>query len=154
MVIHSFSQHQQGRPQVPLDCEADQVTEEVVVYSDTPRILIVDDDPMVLGMVSKMMQRIGYQTTTAMDGLMALNFLKKGPYDLVITDYNMPFIDGYELADQIKETHFGTKVIVMTGNCDEDVLDMLKASNIIDGFLLKPFNIKMIKKKIEKVLCR
>ena len=66
----------------------------------------------------------------------------------MITDYDMPFMDGYQLADQIKEKHFGTRVIIMTGHCGQDVTDMLDGSGIVDGLLLKPFNLKTMKEKI------
>ena len=59
------------------------------------------------------------------------------------------FIDGYQLADQIKEKHFGTKVIIMTGHSEGDVADLLDGSGIVDGLLVKPFNLKALKEKIE-----
>ena len=62
-------------------------------------------------------------------------------------------MDGYQLADQIKEKHFGTRVIIMTGHCEEDVADMLDESGIVDGMLLKPFNLKTLKEKIELAGC-
>jgi CheY-like chemotaxis protein len=119
--------------------------------SEASRILIVDDDPVVLGLVSKMALRLGYQPTIAEDGVDALYHLTRTHYDLVLTDYDMPFIDGYQLADQIKEKHFGTRVIVMTGSCEPDVLDMLDGSGIVDGVLLKPFNLNTMREKIEWV---
>ena len=120
--------------------------------SDASRILIVDDDPVILKLVSKMAARLGYQPTVAEDGVDALYLLTRTHYDLVLTDYDMPFIDGYQLADQIKEKHFGTRVIVMTGNSEPDVLDMLDGSAIVDGLLLKPFNLTTLKEKIELVV--
>ncbi|MBC2711558.1 MAG: response regulator [Desulfosarcina sp.] len=81
----------------------------------------------------------------------ALYYLTKAHYDLVLTDYDMPFIDGYQLADQIKEKHFGTRVIIMTGHCERDVTDMMDGSGIVDGLLLKPFNLETMKEKIEMV---
>ena len=120
--------------------------------SDASRILIVDADPVVLKLVSKMAARLGFQPTVAEDGVDALYHLTRTHYDLVLTDYDMPFIDGYQLADQIKEKHFGTRVIVMTSSCERDVLDMLDGSGIVDGLLLKPFNLKTLKEKIELVV--
>ena len=70
----------------------------------------------------------------------------------MITDYNMPSMDGYQLADWIKEKYFGTKVIIMTGCYQEDILDTLIASRIVDGFLLKPFNLSSMKGQIANVL--
>ena len=127
-------------------------TDGLTLDSDASRILIVDDDPVVLKLVSKMAARLGYQPTVAEDGVDALYHLTRTHYDLVLTDYDMPFIDGYQLADQIKEKHFGTRVIVMTGTCEPDVLDMLDGSGIVDGLLLKPFNLKTLKEKIELVV--
>ena len=120
--------------------------------SDASRILIVDDDPVILKLVSKMAARLGYQPTVAEDGVDALYYLTRAHYDLVITDYDMPFIDGFQLADKIKEEHFGTRVIIMTGHREEDAKDMLDGSGIVDGVLLKPFNLKTLKEKIEMVV--
>ena len=119
--------------------------------SDASRILIVDDNPDILKLVSKMAVCLGYQPTTAENGVDALYYLTRGHYDLVITDYEMPFIDGYQLADQIKEKHFGTKVIIMTGHCEKEVEDLLDGSGIVDGLLLKPFNLEAMREKIERV---
>ena len=116
------------------------------------RVLIVDDNPEVLLLASRMVHYLGCQTTTAEDALMALYYLRKGRFDVVISDYDMPFMDGYELADQIKETYFGTKVIMMTCHCEADVMDMIRESNIVDGLLLKPFNMQAIQKTIENAL--
>ena len=121
--------------------------------SDASRILIVDDNPDILKLVSKMAARLGYYPTTAEDGVDALYHLNRTHYDLVLTDYDMPFIDGYQLADQIKEKHFGTRVVIMTGSCEPEVLVMLDGSGIVDGVLVKPFNLDAMKEKIERVCC-
>lgn len=118
--------------------------------SDARRILIVDDDPVVLKLVSKMAASLGYRPAIAEDGVDALYQLTKSHYDLVITDYDMPFIDGYSLADQIKEKHFGTRVIIMTGHCEREVKELMEGSGIVDGMLLKPFNLTTMKEVIEK----
>ena len=130
-----------GHPAPPAD--------ELTLDSDVSRILIVDHDPGILTLVSKMAACLGYRPTTAEDAVDALYYLSKAHYDLVITDYDMPFMDGYQLADQIKEKHFGTRVIIMIGHCERDVADMLDGSGIIDGLLLKPFNLKTMQEKIE-----
>jgi CheY-like chemotaxis protein len=120
--------------------------------SEASRILIVDDNPEILTLVAKMAAHLGYRPTIAEDGVDALYFLTREHYDLVITDYDMPFIDGYQLADQIKEQHFGTKVIIMTGHSESDVADLLDGSGIVDGLLLKPFSLNVLKEKIETAI--
>ena len=135
-----------------LDDHPAQSADGLRIDSDASRILIVDDNLDILKLVSKMVTRLGYRPTIAEDGVDALYFLTKGHFDLVITDYDMPFIDGYQLADQIKEKHFGTKVILMTGHSESDVADLLDGSGIVDGLLLKPFNLKALKEKIEMAI--
>ena len=135
-----------------LDDQPAQSFDRLALDSNASRILIVDDNPNILKLVSKMATRLGYRSTIAEDGVDALYYLTKGHYDLVITDYDMPFIDGYQLADQIKEKHFGTRVIIMTGHCEKEVEDLLDGSGIVDGLLLKPFNLKTMKEKIEMAL--
>lgn len=137
-------------PALPDDRPA-RLTGKAEVDANAGRVLIVDDDPGVLALVSKMATSIGYHPTIAEDAVEALSCLAKGRYDLVITDYDMPFIDGYQLADQIKEKHVGTRVIIMTGHCTSEVTDMLNGSAIVDGLLLKPFNLKTMQEKIEMV---
>ncbi|MBC2713275.1 MAG: response regulator [Desulfosarcina sp.] len=134
-----------------LDGHPAQSADGLTLDSDAIRILIVDDDPGILTLVSRMAGCLGYHPTTAEDGVDALYYLTKAQYDLVLTDYDMPFIDGYQLAGQIKEKHFGTRVIIMTGHCERDATDMLNGSGIVDGLLLKPFNLKTMKEKIELV---
>ena len=143
--------------------------DKVLPDSEIMQILIVDDDYDVLKLVARMATILGYRPTTAEDALEALSRLNKKHYDLVLTDYKMPFIDGYELAGQIKKKRSGTKVIIMTGHCDqtfaahfyanfeqgrpfpavESVTDMLEGSDVVDGLLLKPFNLQTMKEKLE-----
>ena len=136
----------------PLDDHPAQSADGLRLDSNASRILIVDDNPDILKLVSKMATRLGYRPTLAEDGVDALYYLNTGHYDLVITDYVMPFIDGYQLADQIKKKHFGTKVIIMTGHSQSEIEDLLDGSGIVDGLLLKPFNLKTLKEKIDMAI--
>ena len=135
-----------------LDDHPAQSADGLRLDSDASRILIVDDNPDILKLVSKMVAGLGYHPTIAEDGVDALYYLTKEHYDLVITDYDMPFIDGYQPADQIKEKHFGTRVIIMTGHCEREVADLLDGSGIVDGLLFKPFNLETLKEKIEMAI--
>jgi CheY-like chemotaxis protein len=138
--------------QPPPEAHPAQSADGPTLDSDASRILIVDDNPDILMLVSKMATHLGYRPTIAENGVDALSYLTKGHFDLVITDYNMPFMDGYQLADHIKEKHFGTKVIIMTGHSESDVVDLLDGSGIVDGLLLKPFSMNTMKTKIEMAI--
>ncbi len=113
------------------------------------RILVVDDDPNILNLVAKMVKRLGHHSSTAEDAMDALFNLAKAHYHLVITDYKMPFMDGYQLAVRIKSQHRGTRVIIMTGHCKEEVTNWLQGSGTADDFLFKPFDLNTLKEKIK-----
>ena len=113
------------------------------------RVLVVDDDPNILKLVAKMVKRLGHHSSTAEDAMNALFNLAEAHYHLVITDYKMPFMDGYQLAVRIKSQYRGTRVIIMTGHCKEEVTNWLHGSGMADGFLFKPFDLKTLKAKIK-----
>lgn len=115
------------------------------------RILIVDDDPNILKLVSRMAQSLGYHASTAIDALDALFLLKKSHFEIVLTDYIMPFMDGLQLAYQVKKQQLSAAVIIMTGNCDNAIQDMIHGSDAVDGLLLKPFNLDTMKETLETV---
>jgi CheY-like chemotaxis protein len=82
-------------------------------------ILVVDDDPLLrLGMVC-MLRELGYAPISAQDGARALPLIEKGtPIDLLITDYNMPGINGVELAQLMARAHPGLQVLIVSGERD------------------------------------
>ncbi len=132
----------------PQDAYPVQSTDGPKVDANSCRILVVDDDPIILNLVAKMVERLGHYATAAEDAMAALFYLAAAHYHLVITDYKMPFMDGYELAARIKAQHFGTRIIVMTGHCEEEVAGWLNGSGLADGFLCKPFDLNTLKEKI------
>jgi CheY-like chemotaxis protein len=71
--------------------------------AELARILIVNDDPAVLWSAEQALRRAGYRTTTAFDGHGALNADRRhGPFDLLITDLYMPFMNGIEIARRLR----------------------------------------------------
>ncbi len=122
------------------------------VDANSRRILVVDDDPNILNLVAKMVKRLGQHSSTAEDAMNALFNLAEAHYHLVITDYKMPFMDGCQLARRIKAQHCGTRVIIMTGHCEEEVTNLLDGSGMADGFLFKPFDLDALKEKIQHLM--
>jgi DNA-binding NtrC family response regulator len=117
--------------------------------TDASRVLVVDDDPNILEMVAKMAACLGYRTAICQEAVDALSYLSKAHFKLVITDYDMPFMDGLELADQIKKKYFSTRVIMMSGHGPGTIRDLVAGSDVIDGLLFKPFNLQSLKESIE-----
>lgn len=113
------------------------------------RILIVDDDPTVLRLISRMVSLLGHNPDSSEDGMDALFQLSQRNYDVVLTDYGMPFLNGYQLADQVKKRHPRTKIILMTGHGEEEAKRLMETSDVVDGLLLKPFRPAILKKEID-----
>jgi putative nucleotidyltransferase with HDIG domain len=104
------------------------------------RILIVDDEPAVRGIVSVLLERSGYQTRTADGGEQALLCLKEdSAYDLVLSDVMMPGIDGLALLDRIGIDSPSIPVVLFTAVHDIHVATNAFRRGAID-YLLKPFD--------------
>jgi CheY-like chemotaxis protein len=86
------------------------------------RILVVDDEPMVLFILHDALQALGsdYEIVTARNGLEALSSAQKSPFDLVITDLSMPGMGGIELTEAIKTQRPATPVIWITAYDSHD----------------------------------
>lgn len=109
------------------------------------RVLIVDDNNEIRDMLSKFLQLKGFSTETAENGVEGLNKFAGHPFELVLTDIQMPYMDGLSLAHEIKEIQPKTAVIMMTG----DVQLSLQAKGIADSVLVKPFMLIELHKKLQ-----
>jgi len=98
-----------------------QVLPKSTLGSGTPataHILLVDDEPMVVGFMTEMLKLAGYLVSGFTQPLAALQAfaLAPGVFDLVITDQNMPDVDGFELAAQIFDQRPNLPILMITGN--------------------------------------
>jgi DNA-binding NtrC family response regulator len=114
-------------------------------------ILVVDDEEFMLQSLSKLLSLMGFETKTANCGEKALQILKNGSVDLIITDINMPGMSGMDLLKRVKEKDPRLPVIIITGFGAEKAKEMAEQNNA-DGFLPKPFRMNDIKDMIDKVL--
>lgn len=105
------------------------------------KVLLVDDDPVVLMLLSMFLQSKGYSIAKASDGKTALEILEKGDINLVITDWMMPVMDGVALCQAIRgKLHINyVYLIMLTSNTSEDSL-MTAMEAGVDDFLVKPFS--------------
>jgi two-component system, chemotaxis family, chemotaxis protein CheY len=120
-------------------------------------ILIVDDSPTLRSSVSFCLRNAGYRVTEASDGKDALQKLQsiedKGQsLALIITDINMPEMDGITLISKIKET--GLKflpILVLTTEAEESMIEKGRAAGT-SGWLLKPFQPEQLLWAVKKVI--
>lgn len=112
--------------------------------------MVVDDNSVVLELAASIVEELGYQVLTAGDGFQALLHLKAVPCRLVLTDYEMPSINGYQLAKKVKSQFAETRVVIMTGLCQDQLIELM-ADQDIDGWLFKPFNLEQLKAMLWQV---
>jgi CheY-like chemotaxis protein len=119
-----------------------QAVRSVAHVSESPlspiRVLVVDDDHNSVMMVRLMIERIGMHVDAANCGPAAIQCLRKYSYDAVVTDLQMPSMDGCELVGWIKQKSKDTIAIIMTGCSSLDVAENQNDSNV-DAWLFKPF---------------
>ncbi|HEY8908353.1 MAG TPA: response regulator [Rhodoferax sp.] len=119
-----------------------------------PVILTVDDSPSMRKMVSFTLIGAGYQVVEAIDGVDAFEKAQTQPFDLVLTDQNMPRLDGLGLTRKLREhPHFKTVPILMLTTESSDLMKQAGRAAGATGWLVKPFDpirlIEVIKKVIK-----
>lgn len=118
----------------------------------TPRLLVVDDDPDVLGFLERYLTGQGFGVTTAADGDAALVLIEGKKFDLVLLDLMMPGRDGLDVARHIR-TIARTPIIMVTARSDE--VDRIIGLELgADDYLGKPFNPRELAARIRSVLRR
>ena len=103
------------------------------------RILIVDDSNIVLSLHSFILENAGHECVGAENGFMALERLMREAFDLVVTDVNMPRMDGYELTRRIRtvEEYRNTPIIIISSEQEsEDIMKGLAAGANV--YIVKP----------------
>ena len=90
------------------------------------KILIVDDSEIVRNLHSYILEGAGFRCTGAENGYMALELLLREDFDLIITDINMPRMDGYELTKKIRATDGYTEVPIIIISTEEEAGDKMK----------------------------
>jgi len=119
----------------------------------TAKILTVDDSASIRLTTRVTLSNAGYTVTEAVDGLDGLSKLQAGEYDLVITDLNMPNMDGLTMIRELRKlpAHTGVPVIFLTTESDGEIKAQAKAAGAT-GWLTKPFDPESLVKIAKKVL--
>lgn len=120
---------------------------------DSPlRVLVVDDEPAVCSFVERVLQSCGYATTVADSPSRALTtFFMSGPFDLLLTDENMPDVKGHELAMQLRRFDPDLSVLYLTGYSDMLFTDR---STLWEGeaYIEKPVSARELSQAISLLL--
>lgn len=123
---------------------------------DQLRILVVDDMSTSRGLITQALEAIGIRNiATASDGASALQSLQRAPVHLVISDFNMPGMDGLGLLAELRKAPATAKVgfLLITGRADADLVARGRALGM-NNMLSKPFQAADLKAAIEAVVGR
>jgi CheY-like chemotaxis protein len=113
-----------------------------------PRILVVEDDPVMRDVLKELLVSHGYHICLASNGLEALGCLEEIQFDLVITDLRMPKMGGLELYDEMSSRSLKVPVLVVTGTPHE-ILRCGDKKRCFAGFLTKPFDLQDFLSSVE-----
>ncbi len=116
------------------------------------RVLVVDDDPIICHLIEEVLVQEGYTVDVSFSGIDALQMIQIYNYHLLITDLEMPGIDGLELIQKVKKQNTEIRAIMITGNTTVDLVTR-SMRHLIDNYMEKPFNIIELKKVVEQTFC-
>jgi len=120
----------------------------------TKKVLVVDDESHILHVIAMKLSNAGYQVITAMDGQEAVELIDSEQPDLVITDYQMPYISGLEVCKMLHRRGGAkaTPTIMLTARgFDIEPREMIEAG--ISTVLAKPFSPREVLEKVNELLC-
>ena len=116
------------------------------------RILLVDDEPLILKGLKYTLEQEGYETDSAMDGEEALAKFDASSFDLILLDVMLPKLDGIAVCQRIRE-HSDVPIIMLTAKGD-DMDKILGLEYGADDYMTKPFNVLVLKARIKALLRR
>lgn len=120
------------------------------------KILIVDDFSTMRRIIKNLLRDLGYTNTQeADDGMTALPMLQADNYDFLITDWNMPGMQGIELLKNLRKDPKLAKLPVLMVTAEQKREQIVEAAQAgVNGYIVKPFTAVTLKEKIEKIFER
>ncbi len=117
------------------------------------RILLVDDEPLIIKGLKYSLEHEGYETVSAADGEEALKvFEEQSPFDLILLDVMLPRLNGLDVCQRIRERS-NVPIIMLTAK-GEDMDKILGLEYGADDYMTKPFNILEVKARVKAILRR
>ena len=117
------------------------------------RILLVDDEPLILKGLKYTLEQDGYETDTAVDGQEALDKFFSGVYDLVLLDLNLPGADGMTVLRTLRQSDRDTRVLILSAR--SEVMDKVEGLDAgANDYLAKPFHLEELEARIRSLTRR
>lgn len=120
------------------------------------KILVVDDFSTMRRIIKNLLRDLGFNNTAeADDGLTALPMLQSGNFDLLITDWNMPGMQGIDLLKAVRADPKLSTMPVMMVTAEQKKEQIIEAAQAgVNGYIVKPFTAATLKEKLEKIFER
>jgi len=121
-----------------------------IAYPHKPNILVVDDTPANLQLLTNMLKERGYKTRPVPSGMLALQAAKNDPPDVVLLDINMPAMNGYEVCERLKADEQLKEIPVIFISALNEIMDKVRAFSVggVD-YITKPFQIDEVQARVE-----
>lgn len=117
-----------------------------------PRVLVVDDEPQMVGIVAYALETQGFEVITAYDGEQALQKINSEQLDMVLLDVMLPRLDGFEVCRMVRETTTLPVILLTARKEEEDVIHGLELG--ADDYVTKPFNPRELALRAQALLRR
>lgn len=117
------------------------------------KILVVEDDRAINGLVCTYLRNKGYETTACYDGKEALEALETSSYSMIVSDIMMPNVDGFELAENVRLTDKDIPILFMTAK-DDKPSKLFAYTLGVDDYVVKPFDMDVFTLKVAALLRR
>lgn len=108
--------------------------------SEPIRVLLVDDERLVLSSLRRLLARAGFEVQTCGSGAEALALLEKEPIDLIVSDYKMPGMNGIEFLARVAPRWPGTLRCMLTAQADREVLEESIRNGVLHRTFRKPWD--------------
>lgn len=117
------------------------------------KILVVDDEPSIVTLLTFNLEKEGYQVSSATDGAIGLQLALEGNYDFIILDVMLPSIDGIEITKRIRQEKIDTPILILTAK--DDPIDRILGLEIgADDYLNKPFSPREVLARMKAIFRR
>ena len=120
---------------------------------ENKKILFVEDSPTMRRIIENSLSKLGISDVTeAENGVDALEKIQKETYDMILTDWNMPEMNGKELVEHVRKMDNYKDVpilMITTRGMEDDVMTAIKTG--VNGYVVKPFTPELLKKKMLEI---
>lgn len=117
------------------------------------KILVVDDEESLLRLITHNLEREGYQTITATDGIKAMEILRQEHPDLLILDLMLPGINGLDICRRLRQEQYDIPILMLTAR-DEEIDKVLGLEMGADDYVTKPFGVRELMARVKAILRR